>query len=144
MVDILHRIGVKDVTPEAAYQAIATRDGIASWWIGGTTGDDTVGGTLDFGADIKAKVAELRPAQRIDWEVVQGPDEWIGTHITFELSRTDEWAIVLFKHEGWKEPVEFMHHCSTKRASFLLSLKKYVETGKGDPSPNDVAISNWP
>jgi hypothetical protein len=35
---------------------------------------------------------------------------------------------VLFKHQGWKEPVEFMHHCSTKWAVFLLSLKSLLET----------------
>ena len=38
---------------------------------------------------------------------------------------------LLFKHEGWREPVEFMHHCSTKWAIFLMSLKSLVETGKG-------------
>jgi hypothetical protein len=48
-----------------------------------------------------------------------------------------------FKHEGWKEPVEFMHHCSTKWAVFLLSLKSLVETGKGAPDPNDIKIDNW-
>ena len=52
-------------------------------------------------------------------------------------------AGVLFKHQGWKEPVEFMHHCSTKWAVFLLSLKSLVETGKGAPEPNDVKIDNW-
>jgi len=39
--------------------------------------------------------------------------------------------------------VEFMHHCSTKWATFMLSLKQLVETGKGAPSPDDVQISNW-
>ena len=54
-----------------------------------------------------------------------------------------DYTIVLFRHEGWKEPVEFMYHCSTKWATFLLSLKKLVETGAGDPAPNDVKVSNW-
>jgi hypothetical protein len=39
--------------------------------------------------------------------------------------------------------VEFMHHCSTKWAVFLLSLKSLVETGQGAPEPNDVKIDNW-
>jgi hypothetical protein len=29
----------------------------------------------------------------------------------------------VFKHANWKEPVEFMHHCSTKWATFLLNLR---------------------
>ncbi len=35
-----------------------------------------------------------------------------------------------------------MHHCSTKWAMFLMSLKAFVETGRGAPFPNDVHISN--
>ena len=49
---------------------------------------------------------------------------------------------MLFKHQGWKEPVEFMHHCSTKWAIFLMSLKALVETGKGLPAPDDIKIDN--
>jgi hypothetical protein len=36
-----------------------------------------------------------------------------------------------------------MHHCSTKWAVFLISLKSPVETGKGSPDPHDVKIDNW-
>jgi hypothetical protein len=50
---------------------------------------------------------------------------------------------VLFAHEGWAEPVEFMYHCSTKWATFLVSLKELVETGKGAPEPYDLQISDW-
>ena len=44
---------------------------------------------------------------------------------------------------GWREPVEFMSHCSTKWATFLLSLKALLETGTGAPHPRDLQISNW-
>jgi hypothetical protein len=49
---------------------------------------------------------------------------------------------VLFEHRGWAEPVEFMNHCSTKRAVFLLSLKQLLETGHGSPDPDYVPISD--
>jgi hypothetical protein len=75
--------------------------------------------------------------------VVDGPKEWIGTKVSWELKHENDWTIVLFKHQDWKEPVEFMHHCSTKWALFLMSLKSLVETGKGAPDPNDVKIDNW-
>jgi hypothetical protein len=39
--------------------------------------------------------------------------------------------------------VEFVYHCSTKWAIYLMSLKQLVETGKGEPAPHDVQISNW-
>jgi len=147
MVDILHRVGIIASTNDV-YSALTTIDGLAGWWTQDTTGDPD--GVIQFrfagagGEGFDMRVLETKPDELVRWEVVAGPDEWIGTHVSFELSQVDDWAIVLFKHEDWKEPVEFMHHCSTKWASFLLSLKKYVETGKGDPSPNDVQISNWP
>ena len=48
-----------------------------------------------------------------------------------------------FTHQGWAEPVEFLSHCSTKWAVFLLSLKALIETGTGSPAPHDVVISDW-
>ena len=52
-------------------------------------------------------------------------------------------ADTVFAHRGWKEPVEFMHHCSTKWGSFLMSLKSLIEAGEGRPAPRDVQISDW-
>jgi uncharacterized protein YndB with AHSA1/START domain len=150
MVDILHRVGIKS-SPDAVYKALATREGVAGWWTNNTQGESKVGGLLKFsfsagGSEIggfEMKVLELQPAKRVLWQVVGGPEEWIGTKISFELKQESNYAIALFKHQGWKEPVEFMHHCSTKWAIFLMSLKSLVETGKGAPNPDDVKIDNW-
>ena len=49
-------------------------------------------------------------------------------------------TFVLFTHANWKKPVEFMYHCSTKWAIFLLSLKDWLEREEGRPSPYDVKI----
>ena len=83
---------------------------------------------------------ETRPRS---WEVTDGPEEWVGTHVSFELSQEDGYTIVMFEHSGWREVVPFMYHCSTKWATFLMSLKELVEDGKGQPAPNDVQVSNW-
>ncbi|MFY1575102.1 SRPBCC family protein [Verrucosispora sp. WMMD703] len=145
MLDILHRVGVTS-DPEDVYAALTTVDGLANWWTTDTDGDGEVGGVLRFrfipgGFDMK--VLESRPAELVLWEVVDGPEEWIGTRVRFGLKREDDFTIVLFRHEGWREPVEFMYHCSTKWAIYLMSLKQLVETGKGEPAPHDVQISNW-
>jgi hypothetical protein len=63
--------------------------------------------------------------------------------VRWELKQEGEYVIVLFAHEGWKERVEFMSHCSTKWATFLMSLKQLVETGTGAPAPDDVKIDDW-
>ena len=97
-----------------------------------------------FGAgDFDMKVLELHPAKHVLWQVVEGPEEWIGTKISWDLKQEGDWIIVLFKHQGWKEPVEFIHHCSTKWGVFLLSLKSLLETGKGAPWPNDIKLDSW-
>jgi uncharacterized protein YndB with AHSA1/START domain len=146
MVDILHRVGVKSASLDDVYGALTTLEGLSGWWANDTKGDTEVGGVLEFrfkagGFDLK--VLELEPAKRVLWEVTDGPPEWIGTTVSFDLKREGDYTIVLFKHEGWKEPVEFMHHCSTKWGVFLLSLKSLAETGKGAPEPHDLKIDNW-
>jgi len=150
MTDILHRVGIKS-SLDAAYKALATREGVAGWWSQNSQGESKPGGALKFTfiADgrevgtIDVKVVELRAAERVVWQVVDGPTEWIDTKISFDLKQEGDWVIVLFKHAGWKEPNEFMHHCSTKWATFLMSLKSLVETGTGAASPNDVQIGDW-
>jgi uncharacterized protein YndB with AHSA1/START domain len=147
MLDILHRVGVKNVTPERVYDALTTVDGLAAWWTDDTKGSGTVGGTLEFrfppigGFDME--VIEAQPGKQVTWRVVDGPEEWMGTTIDWSLSQSDGYTIVLFRHQGWREPVEFMHHCSTKWATFLLSLKSLLETGTGAPAPRDQEISDW-
>jgi hypothetical protein len=57
--------------------------------------------------------------------------------------RAPEPYVVLFTHEGWAEPVEFLHHCSTKWAAYLFSLRELVERGAGRPGPYDLKIDDW-
>ncbi|UGT43738.1 SRPBCC domain-containing protein [Nocardia yamanashiensis] len=146
MVDILHKVAIKAPAAEV-YSALTTVEGLSGWWASDTRGkSDDLGGIIEFRfgpGSVDMKVLELDPGKRVRWEVVDGPAEWLGTTVDFALDRTDDWTSVLFKHEGWKEPVEFMHHCSTKWAVYLVSLKSSVETGKGAPDPYDVKIDNW-
>ncbi|MFD3810595.1 SRPBCC domain-containing protein [Rhodococcus sp. NPDC058639] len=146
MVDILHRVGIKAPVAQV-YAALTTAERIADWWTTDTRGNgDDVGGTLRFrfgAGGFDMKVLELDPGTRVLWEVIDGPGEWIGTHVSWNLEQVGDYTIVLFGHQGWKEPVEFMHHCSTKWALFLMSLKSLIETGTGTPDPRDVKIDNW-
>jgi uncharacterized protein YndB with AHSA1/START domain len=146
MPDILHKVGIKSSLPNHVYQAVTTLDGLSGWWTTDTRGENKVGGVLQFrfgSGGFDMKVLELKPAEHVLWQVVDGPEEWLGTKVSFDLKQNGDWTVVLFKHQGWKAPVEFMHHCSTKWAVFLLSLKSLVETGKGAPSPNEIKLDSW-
>ena len=151
MVDIIHRIGIKSPTAQV-YKALSTIKGLANWWTKEVEGDEQVGGKIEFTfrsdtGEIKGKmimeVQELNPQKDVRWRCVDGPAEWIGTDIAFELSQQDDQTIIIFGHRNWHEAVEFTAHCSMKWAVFLLSLREYVETGKGKPSPHDLKIDNW-
>ena len=145
-VDILHRVGIKSSSQDDVYRALTTLEGLCGWWTDNTQGESKVGAVLQFrfgAGGFDMKVLELDPGRRVLWEVIAGPQEWIGTKVSFDLKQQADWTIVLFKHQGWKEPVEFMHHCSTKWGVFLLSLKSLLETGKGAPHPHDIKLDSW-
>ena len=151
MPDIIHRIGIK--APEAkVYEAVSTINGIANWWTDDVKGDSSVGGKIlftfksksgDVIGEMTMQVLELNAGKSVKWRCIDGPQEWIGTDITFDLDKQDDQVILLFGHRNWKQAVEFTAHCSMKWAVFLLSLRDFVETGKGKPSPNDLKIDNW-
>lgn len=149
MVDIMHRIGIR--APVArVYEAVATVEGIAGWWTRNTTATEDVGGRvnvrflLENGKEIGRMDFEMTRLDReVRWRIEAGPPEWIGTDVTFQLAVDGDMTILLFGHRNWKEPVEFMAHCSMKWAVFLLSLRDLLETGTGKPAPEDVKVDNW-
>ena len=147
MPDILHRVAIKTTDPSQAYAALTTVEGLAGWWTDETAGSPQAGGKLEFrfagegGADME--VIETTPPSHVSWRVVAGPDEWLDTTINWTLRQEGEWTVILFSHAGWREPGEFMHHCSTRWGQFLMSLKSLVENGRGAPAPRDVKTDNW-
>ena len=151
MVDIIHRVGIKTPISDV-YRALSTTDGIAGWWTKETTGVSTPGGRIDVSfsrpsgermGGMTMEVMALEADRLVQWRFRSGPAEWIDTDATFQLSQEGNYTIVHFGHRNWREAVEFTEHCSTKWATFLMSLKAFVETGKGRPAPDDVQISNW-
>ena len=147
MLDIRHRVGI--IAPvERVYHALATTDGLSGWWTHDVTGLSEVGEKLEFyfGYPEPAavmEVTELIPDRRVAWHCVQGPDEWVGTRLAYALSTDGVETALLFTHADWREPLEFMHHCSTKWAYYLLGLKAGLEGGAATPYPEDMKISSW-
>lgn len=89
MVDIRHRVGIA-APPARVYEALATTQGLSGWWTRDVDGDPNPGGTLRFrfgapdsGADME--VVDLTPTDHVGWRCVKGPDEWVGTYVTFEI-----------------------------------------------------------
>lgn len=125
------------------FDALTTLSGLASWWTNETAGDTAQGGTITFtfggNGGFDMRVIKSDPAH-VHWECINGPDDWIGTRIEFDIHQENDHNQVMFRHAGWSNENGFFHHCSTKWATFLLSLRDYVETGKGRPFPDDIKI----
>src|SRR5260221_12100723 len=101
MVDILHKVGIKSSSPDAAYKALTTLDGLSGWWTTNTQGEGKVGGGLQFrfgAGGIDMKVLELHPAKRVLWQVGDGPQERIGTKLSLNPTHEGDRHIMPFNH----------------------------------------------
>lgn len=151
MADITHRFGMKAPVSKV-YAALSTVEGVAGWWTRETSGSSKPGGVVKVrfqspnGEELgkmEFEFEKLEPEREVRWRVTAGPDEWLGTSVTFRLAEEGGTTVVLFSHRNWREAGDFMAHCSMKWATFLLSLRELVETGKGKPAPEDLKIDNW-
>ncbi len=148
MPDILHRISI-DAAPERVHELVATTDGVARWWTGRPLdGDSAVGGSFGvyFGdSDKPAAVMQVMSdaPDEVVWRVVEGPDEWIDTIITFALKdASNGGTTLLFSHSDWRRATEFMSGCSTNWGAYLTSLKTGVE-GNGFGAFPAGEVSRW-
>ena len=145
MVNINHRIGIK-ASPEKIYEALTTDDGLKKWWTNDISGAGMVGSTIKFrfnGGGPDFTVKKLIPNKIVCWKHSGNmPEPWIKTEVLFQLEAEDNQTFVRFTHSNWNETTDFMAHCNTKWAVFLLSLKDALETGKGTPFPNDIQIDH--
>lgn len=151
MPNIVHRVGFQAKSHQV-FQAISTIDGLAQWWTKNTKGDSKQDGEIvftfkkdsgDILGEMKMKVVRWSPNEKIEWVCLSGPEDWVGTSFTFDLKTEGDSTILVFGHRNWAQESESMAHCNMKWGTFLLSLKNYVETGKGRPSPDDIKIDNW-
>jgi uncharacterized protein YndB with AHSA1/START domain len=126
---------------DKVYEAIATREGVNSWWTEGTFGEE-VGdlGRLIFGAGrTELRVDRLVPGREVEWTCVgqsiehfDPADEWVGTRISFLLDPLDEARTHLtFTHHGLAG-LGCEEMCMKGWDHYIrTSLRALVETGQG-------------
>jgi uncharacterized protein YndB with AHSA1/START domain len=144
MLEIHQLIGVK-ATPAKAFAAIATPKGVAGWWTRTVRGEIARGETFDLLFDkskVRLKTTELKAGRKLVWQAVADDYKvFTGTQVTFELSRGKGETIIRMAHTGFKGKPSFeFAFLSMKWATFMLSLKDYIEKGKGRPFPRDVYV----
>ena len=139
MHDIMHLIKIH-ASSERVYQAITTADGIRQWWTRDATIEPQVGAVGVFGFNgrrfvAKVTVEQLNPAARVRWKVANSA--WQGNDIEFNLKADGNDTTLLFAHRGFPRADEGYASATTRWGFYLLSLKRYLQTGKGTPNPDD-------
>ena len=139
MHDIMHLIKIH-ASSERVYQAITTADGIRQWWTRDAAIEAKVGAAGEFefyGKRFVAKVTieELNPTTRVRWKVANSA--WQGNDIEFNLKADGNVTTIIFAHRGFPRADEAYASATTRWGFYLLSLKRYLQTGKGTPNPDD-------
>jgi len=136
MADIKQFLTIK-TRPEAVYNAITTEMGIKNWWTTNCSVKQKVGSIAQFNFTHKyhdeMKIVDLQPNTLVEWECLVGNEEWIGTTIKFELEEVESKTVLRFSHSDWMSQTDFFASCNYNWGFYLHSLKKYLETGVGEP-----------
>jgi len=62
---------------------------------------------------------------------------WTGKDIEFSLKAEGNDTALHFAHRGFKQNDEEYAGATTRWGFYLVGLKRYLETGKGSPNPDD-------
>lgn|SRR5258708_3623931 len=140
MPDILHEVTIA-AAPDKVFEALTQSPGLEAWWATYAVAEPKVGSTIQafFGDDSvvnNMEVLTLEPARKVEWITRQSSlPEWIDTHITWNLSPTENGTKLLFGQCGYASADGCLAMCSYNWAGYLTSLKDYLEKGKGNPYP---------
>lgn len=147
--DIMHGIAI-DADADTLFRALTTTKGISGWYTPDTKAMAKVGGLVectfrDYGT-LKFRVDELEPKRHVVWTVVQGPPEWVGTKLTFDLTESGGKIDFEFRHTGLPEKYDAFSTFSYLWAQYVRSIKLLAETGAGEPfdSPASRAAGTTP
>jgi hypothetical protein len=134
-----------DQSPDEVFAAI---NNVRGWWSGEIDGDTTrLGEEFTYRyQDLhlsKQRITESVSGKRIAWKVldgyvnfVQDKTEWVGTAITFDISKRDGKTEVRFSHLGLVPDFGCFDSCSNAWAFYInTSLRDLITTGKGEPNP---------
>jgi uncharacterized protein YndB with AHSA1/START domain len=138
MADSLHQVHIL-ASDKIVYNAISLQSGIESWWTDHCQMAAKEGEISTFWFDNKRSVFTMRtqkllPNRRIFWVCEQGPEEWVGTELWWEIQPNEDGSCTLdFKHMNWAKDTGLFPLCNSTWGTLMLQLKIYCETGEQQP-----------
>ena len=144
MLNTRHFIGAK-TTKQAMFQAISTTEGLEKWWATSAKGKPHVGETVELHfagiTTLKFKYKEMIPQEKLVLTCIEGFKAWQGTVLTHEIEEKDNQVFLTHIHSNIDpHDLEAFTYFSTKWTIYLLSLKSFLEKGKGTPSPTEIKL----
>lgn len=144
MSEIRHRVGINSTITEV-YEATYHPEKLEEWWAESAKGSTTVGSQIELKfsgyPNHVWQIAERVENRRVRLDLLSGPLPWLGSQLLFEFEESDKQVYVTFVHKtGPETPSDAVQFFQTKWPMFLVSLKRYLETGKGMPYPDDIKI----
>ena len=128
-----------EATPQRVWDALTRPDEIACWWTDDLNFTPEVGSLAEFRFSqrtfiIQLEVSELAERSKARWISRKGPaPHWDGTSVIWQLEPIHNGTRVLFNHNGFAQADGRYEMTRAWWEHFLVSLKSYLETGKGTP-----------
>lgn len=138
MSEIVQELAI-EATPENVFYALTTSDGISGWWSNHVAAKPAVGSVtrvrFENGGAFHLEITELEFGKKVHWSVRLSPHDWEGSTITWDLTPISKGTRLLFgQHNLFVGPTGYrIEETHAGWEYFLLSLKSYLETGKGTP-----------
>jgi uncharacterized protein YndB with AHSA1/START domain len=126
-----------DADRETVHRALATQDGIRSWWSKRT---DLADGQLRVSFPDQPQPFEFAVTrddiERVDWVTGGFPPWWAGTTVRWDLSDNPDGpgrTRLLFSHRDYAADNPVIPIVTPAWAQIILRLKGYAETGTAQP-----------
>ena len=143
MAKVKHRVGIAGDL-DAVFSALTSGDGFSAWWATSAVVDARLGGKIDLTFEnltvLSFEYLDIRTPEFVHIRCTQGPGPWLGSELLFELQRDDDQVFVTLTHRNDAASEDDFLYFSTKWTCYLLSLRDWIESGRGMPYPNDLKI----
>lgn len=131
-------------TPEEVFAAI---NDVRGWW-----SEEIEGSTRELGDEFtfvyedihrsRQRITASIPGEKVSWHIVdaclnftENTGEWIGTDVSFEISKKSNETEIRFTHVGLVPEFECFNACSNGWNYYVNgSLRSLITSGKGQPN----------
>lgn len=136
---------------DVVMEAIAN---VRGWWSEGIVGSAQREGDrfIHTYRDVhrcEIQVVAIEPGRQVAWTVLDNhfsftsdKSEWIDTQIVFELTAKGSGTEVRLTHIGLVPTYECFEICQDGWTTYMASLKRLIETGKGEPNVGEARTAS--